>query len=56
MNVTLTFAPAMLAVIDQALQGMPFRVAAPVIQEINRQIAQQQEPPPDLHNALGQEI
>jgi hypothetical protein len=33
-----------LAVIDAALQEMPHKHAAPLIQEINRQLAQQQAP------------
>ncbi|WP_168332874.1 hypothetical protein [Rhizobium anhuiense] len=39
-KITLEFTPATLAVIDQALQGLPFRVAAPVLAEIARQIAE----------------
>lgn len=36
---TLTFTDAQLTVIDQALGGMPFRDAAPVIAAINEQLA-----------------
>jgi len=37
---TLTFTPEQLAVIDRALQAMPYHMAAPLIAEINRQIAE----------------
>lgn len=37
--------PEHLQIIGAALAELPFRVAAPVIEEINRQIAEQQRPP-----------
>lgn len=40
---TLQFTPEQLQIIDQALQNLPFRLAAPLLAEINRQIAQQQD-------------
>lgn len=56
-SVTLSIRADYLAIIDQALQGMPFRVAAPIIAEINRQIAEQaSKPDPDPRTAPGQEI
>jgi hypothetical protein len=35
----LTLSTAMLQIIDQALQQAPYRLSAPVINEINRQLA-----------------
>lgn len=48
---TLTLTDQQLQIIGAALSELPYRVAAPVIAEINRQIAAQQEeaasaPPP----------
>jgi hypothetical protein len=39
----LTFTEQQLLVIDRALQEMPFKVAAPILGEINRQIADQEK-------------
>jgi hypothetical protein len=39
----LKLTPADLSVIDRALQEMPFRIAAPLINKINAQIAAQQQ-------------
>lgn len=50
---------AMLSVIDRGLQELPFRMAAPVISELNRQIAeakQTPEPPLATGNAGAQEM
>lgn len=47
--VTLTFDEQQLAVIDQALGGVPYRLAAPVVAAINEQLAAQQEPDPAAH-------
>lgn len=44
MNISLTFSQEQLRVIDEALQQLPYYKAAPVIVEINRQIAQQVPP------------
>jgi len=46
----LTLSTDMLQVLDAALQSMPYRQAAPVINEINRQLtaAQPQEEPTHL--------
>jgi hypothetical protein len=41
-NYTLTFTGEQLRVIDQALQEIPFRFAAPLIAEINKQIEAQE--------------
>lgn len=41
---TLTFTEAQLAVINAGLQELPMKHAAPVVMDINRQIAAQQEP------------
>ena len=38
--ITLSFTPEQLAVIDRALQAQPYAIAAPLIAEINRQIAE----------------
>jgi hypothetical protein len=38
---TFSFSPSQMQVIDAALQSLPFRTAAPLINEINRQISQQ---------------
>lgn len=40
---TLKFTDEQLSVIDRALQEMPFRLAAPLIQEINRQLAAKED-------------
>lgn len=39
---TLTFTAEQLRVIDQALQEIPFKFAAPIVNEINKQIEDQQ--------------
>jgi hypothetical protein len=39
----LTFTEQQLLVIDRALQEMPFKVAAPILGEINRQLANQEK-------------
>lgn len=44
----LKLTPADLAAMDRALQDLPFRIAAPLIDKINAQIkAQQQQRAPD---------
>ena len=40
-NVTIVLNKKMLGVLDAALSEMPYRVAAPVVAELNRQIAEQ---------------
>ena len=42
MTYTLQVTEEQLVIIDRALQEMPFRVAAPVVHDLNRQIAEQQ--------------
>lgn len=42
-SVTLTFTQQQLAVLNQALVDLPFRVAAPLIQHINAEIQKQFE-------------
>ena len=44
---TLTLTDEQLQIIGAALAELPFRVAAPVISEINRQLAAQQPKPED---------
>lgn len=44
MTYTLTLTAEQLTIIDRALQEMPLRLAYPVVAEINRQIAPQQQP------------
>lgn len=39
---TLTFDIESLRVIDQALQSVPYKYSAPIIDEINKQISEQQ--------------
>ena len=41
MNVTLTLSDQHLNIIGAALVELPYRVVAPVVEEINRQVAQQ---------------
>ena len=36
--ITLTFTPEQLQILDKAIAELPFRVAAPLVQEINKQI------------------
>lgn len=43
MDYTLTLSEEHLAVIDKALQDVPYRFAAPVFQVINEQCVKQQE-------------
>jgi len=40
--ITLTFTQEQLQVLDKAIADLPFRVAAPLVQEINKQIHAQQ--------------
>jgi hypothetical protein len=40
-SVTLTFTLEQLRVIDQAIQNMPYHLAAPIISSINAQLAEQ---------------
>lgn len=42
---TLSLSDEHLAVINAALQEMPLRLAYPVVVEINRQLAEPQQPP-----------
>lgn len=41
---TFNFTEEQLAIIDRALQEMPFKMVAPLYVEINKQVAAQQKP------------
>jgi hypothetical protein len=41
--ITLTFTPEQIKIIGDALMEFPYRLAAPLISEINQQIKQQQD-------------
>jgi hypothetical protein len=49
-NITLEFTQDQLKVLNDALIEMPFRVAAPLIQQINMQIQQQFDKNADLQD------
>ena len=42
MNFTLTFTEQQLMVLNQALQDLPFKLAAPLFESINKQIKEQE--------------
>ena len=44
MTYTLTLTQDQLAIVAAGLEGLPFRNAAPVINEINKQLAEQSKP------------
>ena len=44
MSHTLTFSDEDMAVIERAIAELPFRVAAPLVQRINQQLSDQQQP------------
>ena len=50
MKVNLKLTEDHLRIIGAALSEMPYRVAAPVLAEINRQLAAQQPKPEDAHD------
>lgn len=43
MNYTLTFTEQQLLVLNQALQDLPFKMAAPLFDAINKQIQEQEQ-------------
>lgn len=43
MNYTFTFTPQQLSVINAALQELPFKVAAPLFEDLNKQIREQEK-------------
>jgi hypothetical protein len=44
--ITLNFTPQELAVLNDALMQMPYGRVAPLVQNINKQIQEQQQQPP----------
>lgn len=53
MTISLSLSVEQMKVLDAALQELPFKVAAPLIAEINRQIAPQLSQTPDESSSDG---
>lgn len=43
MNFTLTFTEQQMLILNQALQDLPFKLAAPLFETINKQIKEQEK-------------
>lgn len=50
-EITIKFRQEQLSVLAQALEAMPYKVAAPLISDIQRQIQAQQQPAPEKPGA-----
>ncbi|MER9494142.1 hypothetical protein NKI86_20195 [Mesorhizobium sp. M0320] len=48
---TLTFTEEQMAVLDRALQDVPFKFAMPIIQSINEQLVKQRDPAKEAEDA-----